>query len=54
MELSKRSLIQRTKNKENFWLHFGGHPNDGHDIIYLSLPMGLWGDLSRGLEGLHE
>lgn len=39
--VSKRSLIQTIKKQGKLWLHFGGHPNAWHDIIYLSLSMGL-------------
>jgi hypothetical protein len=39
-----RQKISNTKNKRQgkLWLHFGGHPNARHDLIYLSLSMGCY------------
>ncbi len=38
-----KQKIPNTKNKRQgkLWLHFGGHPNVGHDIIYLSFIYGI-------------
>jgi len=38
-----KQKISNKKNKRQgkLWLHFGGHPNARHDIIYLSLSKGL-------------